>query len=314
MPTFDEIEDLKGKSDLVKTLTKIERENGSGFIPTPQAHLAVNKLDQRAHPELLAAIICDIDDTASVAAARKVIASINETRSNLLPIIQPAVTPKTLERYLISFGKKLTDWTWPIKPGTSRVDIKSGLTLHAYGARHYKKVIACLMSHMIGWRLCALTNTPMVILEHDAIFTRRFNWNSIPACKEKHECIIGLNNPLGATRKAREYYTAILNANEIQIMIDADNPKNKTGKPFRTALPFKNVPTIDDIAIPQGLAGNSAYIMNPTPAKKLFGAIDKYGMWPNDAIMCQQILGPNMLKQMYPYVTGLQGVASTTQG
>jgi len=302
------------KSILVQQLQAIEQKNGSGVIPRPINHLGVKKLDKRAHPEILAAIICDINDSASVASTRKVIQSIRDTKSHLSPIIQPAVTPATLDFYLNSFGKSLRDWTWPIKAGSERLDIKSGLKLHAYGAKDYKKVVSCLMSHMIGWRLCALIETPMVILEHDAFFTRQFDWSQIPPCKIKHESIIGLNNPIGATRKASIYYREVEDSLEPQIMINADHPSNTSGKPYRIGLPFRKVPRIDEDYIPQGLAGNSAYIMNPGPAKKLFGAIDTYGLWPNDAIMCHQILGEETLYQMYPYVTGLQGVASTTQG
>ena len=42
-------------------------------------------------------------------------------------------------------------------------------------------------------------------------------------------------------------------------------------------------------------------------------SVQEIGLWPNDALMCKQIF-PFKLKQMYPFVTELQGVKSTTQG
>jgi hypothetical protein len=62
--------------------------------------------------------------------------------------------------------------------------------------------------------------------------------------------------------------------------------------------------------VAQGIAGNSAYIIKPWAAKELIEKVYEYGMWPNDAIMCQQIvpwLGVTKL-----YYTKVQGLRSTT--
>ena len=71
-------------------------------------------------------------------------------------------------------------------------------------------------------------------------------------------------------------------------------------------------PTIDQINIPQGLAGNSAYIVKPRGARNLLNAVHKYGLWPNDALMCKQII-PNIGVTTSFYTT-LQGTPSTTTG
>ena len=69
-------------------------------------------------------------------------------------------------------------------------------------------------------------------------------------------------------------------------------------------------PTIDDISVPQGLAGNSAYIIKPAGAKQMIELVDEYGLWPNDAIMCKQLVkGLGVTKKFY---TKVQRTRSTT--
>ncbi len=71
------------------------------------------------------------------------------------------------------------------------------------------------------------------------------------------------------------------------------------------------VPTIDDMDVPQGLAGNSAYMISPKGAKKLLDKVREVGMWPNDALMNKQFFP--WLEVVYPYYTTIQrGLRSTT--
>ena len=63
--------------------------------------------------------------------------------------------------------------------------------------------------------------------------------------------------------------------------------------------------------MPQGLAGNSAYIIKPAFAKKLIDKLKEKGGWPNDSLMCKQFF-PDQLKVVYPYFTKVQGIQSTT--
>ena len=358
---------LRRNEDLLKAKTAedIKRTLVPEFErPSPQ--------DGRIQSEIFAGIITDINNTNSIAAARKCIRSIQTTNSKLVPFIFPAVTPETLQPALQSFSKKITDWTWPVKPGTERIDLRSGLKVHAYGAKDPKKVVACLLSHMMGWRFSLMINTPIMILEHDAIFTRKFDYQEMPPGWEKRNCVIGLNNPLGATRKAHLYYEKVLNSgnsiadNKIipdgwgasDLAIDTNNNLVKTNiikrahansegekiasseidkkllnpnmnSSLDNAISmikngvtgenkpkhfYREVPWVDDKSVPQGLAGNSAYLMNPGPARKLFEIIDDVGLWPNDALMCKQLMGGHLMRVVYPYYTTLQGVASTTQG
>lgn len=72
------------------------------------------------------------------------------------------------------------------------------------------------------------------------------------------------------------------------------------------------VTTLEERHIPDGLAGNSAYVIKPWAAQEL---VDKYyelGVWPNDATMCKQIFP--YLEEYYPFVTKVVQTKSTTIG
>ena len=115
--------------------------------------------------------------------------------------------------------------------------------------------------------------------------------------------IIGLNNPRGATRKSAKYYESVIN-----IQNNINSAKDFNG------YTVSDSPWVDDDKYtPQGIAGNSAYVISPSMALKLLKKVDEIGLWPNDALMCKQFF-PNQLKQIYPFVTELQGIQSTTTG
>lgn len=248
-------------------------------------------------------IIALQNDRVSMTGARKLITSIKNTNSFVDPFILPASTPETVKADLAQFDLTETHWTWPKNPGESRLDIKSGLQLHGYGAKDWRKVLACLVSHMRLWHYSAQINVPIMVLEHDAIFNKTFSEQNLAALVETSSItvtnedsigVIGLNDPRGATRKSGEYLDKVL-----------EYTKNGDVK-----VP---APWIDNKYVPQGIAGNSAYIIGPKAARKLFSLIAEHGLWPNDAIMCKQLMGPT-LHQAYPFYTGLQGISSTTQG
>jgi len=179
-------------------------------------------------------------------------------------------------------------WTYPWE-GES-IDFKSGLTLKAYPTAYKERRIACFMSHYRLWHHCIKINEPILILEHDAIFIHRMNEDSLnDIITSKYE-VIGINNPLMATRRAQKFFDTVKgNSEQIQ-----------------------PVPTIDAFNIPQGLAGNSAYIIKPTGARNVLDTVDQYGAWPNDAIMCKQLV-PNM-GVTRSFYTKVQGLPSTTTG
>ena len=74
---------------------------------------------------------------------------------------------------------------------------------------------------------------------------------------------------------------------------------------------FQLTPYVDeDMKVPQGLAGNSAYFIKPEGAEQMISLVYKYGMWPNDALMCRQLV--NGLGVTRKFYTKVQGLKSTT--
>lgn len=194
-----------------------------------------------------------------------------------------ATTAEYANVSLVGNGLK---WTYPWE-GES-IDFKSGLTLKSYPTTYKERRIACFMSHYRLWHQCIKLDEPILILEHDVIFVHEMGDYGF-ILDSKYD-IIGINNPLMATRRAQRFFDTVKeNKQEIQ-----------------------PVPTIDEFNIPQGLAGNSAYIIKPTGAKNLIEATKEYGAWPNDALMCKQII-PN-LGVTRKFYTKVQGLPSTTTG
>jgi GR25 family glycosyltransferase involved in LPS biosynthesis len=177
-------------------------------------------------------------------------------------------------------------WTYPLTKEEDGLDIKTGLYLRHYPTKKISNRTACMVSHMRLWHKCATGKKPIVILEHDAIFTRKFVFE--PLEKEFKGGILGLNDPRGATRRSDVFHNIA---------------SSKMG--------LQSVPTVDDAEVPQGLAGNSAYLITPKGAKKLLDKVREVGMWPNDAIMCKQFFP--WMQVVYPYYTTIQrGLKSTT--
>ena len=176
-------------------------------------------------------------------------------------------------------------WTYPWE-GQS-IDFATGLTLNSYPTAYKERRIACFMSHYRLWHECIKKDQPILVLEHDALFVHKLDYQYL--FDSKYD-IIGINNPLMATRRAQRFY---------------DMVKDRSQE-------IQPIPDIDEFNIPQGLAGNSAYIIKPNGAKNIIEAAEKHGAWPNDALMCKQII-PNMgvTRRFY---TKVQGLPSTTTG
>jgi GR25 family glycosyltransferase involved in LPS biosynthesis len=270
-------------------------------------------------------------------ATRKLLTSIQKTGSRINPLIMDATTPETIYMGLssVSYLKgKDVPWTWPDRPESNGLDLRTGLYKKAYLANDQNKVIACMISHMRAWQYAIDINEPVMVLEQDAFFMRRFSWEQISDpepmqlddvtfrnwCDTKElqvtgwdiekrwqiltdvlskepvgsfvGGILGLNSPIGATRKASVFHNQLF---------------CKYG--------FHKVPSVDsmgDDPLPQGLAGNSAYIIKPWAAKKLLDKVLEIGMWPNDALMCKQFFP--WMQVCWPYYTVVQGTPSSTTG
>lgn len=238
-------------------------------------------------------IISLINHHESTVATRLLISSIRNTESQIDPIIFPATVPKTIQEDL----KKITyidtkglDWTYPTKASQDGLDMKTGLYLQHYKTANLPNRIACMVSHMRAWQECINVKEPILVFEHDALIVNRFYKEDV-LTKDFKGGIIGLNSPLGATRKSRVFY-------------------EKVGKK-KGLHPVPSVDGPSDPNLPQGLAGNSAYLITPVAAKKLLSKVREVGMWPNDAVMCKQFFP--WLQVVYPYYTEIQkGLKSTT--
>lgn len=190
-----------------------------------------------------------------------------------------AVTPDQTDDLLLKYD---IQWNYPWQGEV--IDFASGLTKKAYQTVYPKARIAAALSHYTLWNECAVSGEPFLILEHDACFVNKIDF--MPTETSYH--IIGINNPLGATRKSRVFHEIVL--------------KNMNK--------FQPAPTIDEPNVPQGLAGNSAYIITPKGAAQLMALVYRLGMWPNDAIMCKQLMPK--LGVTRKYYTRVQGLPSTT--
>jgi len=236
---------------------------------------------------LKASIITLVDDVESRTQAQRCKESCIKYNGDTIDVnFSPAVTPDMVDDLMDSFR---LEWTWPWEE--ERLDIRSGLNLHPYTTADPQKRVACFLSHYWLWSSVVEDNEPMIILEQDAIFTTKFGITLGKLNKSKFD-IVGLNDPRGATRKSAVFHSEV------------ESPKN-------LGYSIIPVPSVDDQNVPQGLAGNSAYFIKPEGARKLMALAKEHGAWPNDALMCQQLM-PGKLGVTTTYFTRVQGTASTT--
>lgn len=193
---------------------------------------------------------------------------------------------------------KLT-WNYPWQ-GTE-TDLHTGLKKSAYPTTNKNNRIACALSHYRLWAQCVHSNEPMLIMEHDAYFMDRLK-GYYAILDDNRWDIIGINEPRGNTRKAQVFH---------QKVYEAVDPEHSEASYVNDKIDIVPVPTIDSFDIPQGLAGNSAYIIKPNGAANLLLAVNKYGLWPNDAIMCKQLI-PRMGVTKYHFTDTQKWIVSTT--
>lgn len=213
--------------------------------------------------------------------------SIVDTKSHVSPKIFRASTPDTMEQDLkdmICFDWKDWRWNWPMSPDEEGLDLQTGVYKKMYRAENQLKVIACAVSHMRVWEEIVKEDQASLVLESDALFTRKFT-----GIRKGLGCV-GLCDPRGATRKAQLFH---------ELVSYSDN--------------LKFVPVVNEEGedpVPQGMAGNSAYWMEPKIAREALEKIKELGMWPNDAFLCRENF--LHLRAIYPYYTKVQGVVSST--
>jgi GR25 family glycosyltransferase involved in LPS biosynthesis len=271
-------------------------------------------------------IISLMNNSQAQYTTRNLLHSINVTKSNVQPFIVPATIPETVDLDIkCNFDKEYINtlydktgklrYTWPKSPAEDGIDFSTGIYKRAYAAADWRKVAACTISHMRMWQHCIDLDEPILILEHDAYFTRKFQYgeialSGIDGYESIHGCkpppsgewtggICGINDPRGATRKSGLFHLKLQNS------LGADTDPRKNGL---ATVPYVDEP--GDDPLPSGLPGNSAYIIKPWAAKKLLEKTSELGIWPNDALMCRQFFP--WLQHYYPYFTKVQGTPSTT--
>lgn len=191
-----------------------------------------------------------------------------------------AVTPDLAINRLRDVGVK---WNYPWDKSVR--DMASGLLKSPYPTKNRNARIACALSHYDLWKKCYNSNETFLIMEHDAVWKKKLpEWVAVDPIYD----IIGINDPRGATRRSGQYHD-LLQAREALV---------------------NRPPVIDEDYVPQGIAGNSAYIMKRSGASKMLGLVKEYGLWPNDALMCRQLV--KTLGTSKTYYTGVQGLPSTT--
>ena len=196
-----------------------------------------------------------------------------------------AVTPNEVDDLMS--GLRI-QWKYPWAGEVN--DMKSGLTLRAYQTADPKKRMACFLSHYCLWEKTISSGEPMLILEHDAMFKSKSQIPFDEILKSKFD-IIGINEPFRATRLSQLFHEKVQNDHF---------SRNDVVR----------APLIDDISVPQGIAGNSAYIITPNGASKMIELTKEHGAWPNDALMCRQLVFS--LGVTKKYYTKMQGIRSTT--
>ena len=170
-------------------------------------------------------------------------------------------------------------WDQPVR------DIATGLLKTPYKTANRNSRISCAITHYELWEKCYTENENYLILEHDSIWKKKLEDQVF---QNKNFDIVGINDPRGSTRRSNLFY-------------DLVQKKGPT---------IQRPPMIDEGHVPQGLAGNSAYIMKPSGAKKMLDLVAQFGLWPNDAIMCRQLI-PTLGVSKTSF-TGVQGLPSTT--
>jgi GR25 family glycosyltransferase involved in LPS biosynthesis len=223
-------------------------------------------------------VITLFNDKYSLASAEKTLKTARQMNDDLHIEMIRAVTPDKI---------KDTTYSYPVEGETSAYE---DMTLIGYKAKDIGKKIACSLSHMRLWNKCVQLNEPIMILEHDAVFIRKFRPSKILNGIEDGD-ILMINDPRGATRRGMVYHENIIKNDKGIHLVEGVNTPEET--------------------VPDGLAGNSAYVITPAAAKKASELQSSIGIWPNDALLCKQLF-PEKLKSYYPYITRVEQRRSTT--
>ncbi|KKN12329.1 hypothetical protein LCGC14_1017480 [marine sediment metagenome] len=175
------------------------------------------------------------------------------------------------------------EWTWADKNRTLQVCPISNLYQRPYYGADLNSKIGCSMSHYLLWKKCVELDEPILILEHDAVFIREF-----PTFDFQGICQI--NDPKGGGKNGSRLSRLMTTRGVVGVQ--------------------PSTPNTTDKRIPDGLAGNSAYVIKPFAAQELINKFHELGIWPNDATMCIQLFP--YLEEYYPFITKVEQDISTS--
>lgn len=195
---------------------------------------------------------------------------------------------KTHSRHVMEkeYGLK---WTWAeSNTRYTRCPI-THLLQHPYKGANLDSKIGCSLSHLKLWERCVELNEPILILEHDAIFIKRFPILDLHKLK-----LCQINDPDGSGTPKGNWWSSQMKDRNILGIQEKTWVRNERER----------------LDIPDGLAGNSAYVITPFAAKDLITTVKKVGIWPNDAIMCKQLFP--YLQEYYPFITKVNQQISTS--
>lgn len=236
--------------------------------------------------------------THSKSCTDKLIKSIKDTQTEIEPIVFRATEYKSLKedlKLITYIDTSNLEYTYPmLHEGRERI---TGLYMMPPAPHEDVRFrIACMISHMRLWQKCIDMDEPIVVLEHDAIFTHKFKKEYILEHKDFLGGVCGLNTPIRATREDKHY--AIL--------------LNELGYGIHTVPSILHPDgVVDGKEIPSGLPGNSSYIITPLAAKALLKKTKEVGMWPNDVVMCKQLMG-DWVQIAHPHFSEIQTHNSST--
>ncbi len=171
-------------------------------------------------------------------------------------------------------------WTWANDNTDETVCPITLLSQRPYYGANLQAKIGCAMSHYLLWQTCVELGEAILILEHDAVFIRElpaFEWDGI--CQ--------INDPRGSTKRGAWWSDRMAS---------------------RGPGVFTKTHVLHD-SVPDGLAGNSAYVIKPDAAERMVSLCQRIGVWPNDALMCRQLID---LQELYPFVTHTEQSVSTS--
>ena len=113
------------------------------------------------------AFVINLDgNTVSEAGAAECIRSSHAVGNDFVVQSFRAIRPENAWENLAREGLK---WGYPWN--TPKLDFATGLQLSPYQTADKRKRVGCFMSHYMLWKMA--TKEPILVLEHDAVFTQK---------------------------------------------------------------------------------------------------------------------------------------------